>query len=204
MNSIRLAFTYPENKGRYRRFGFGAPSRDHTYKTEGSSQTVICCVFRFGGLLVEEVLVLRSLAKDWMAFVDGWLLAAQHTPSLVMMLQLNQQSISQQCMAHMALLAFRCDLTPSTLVRALSTPLHGTHCIELFEQQKTMLCQILSAKHNEHLERILKVVAPHIHTFSKILGPVLSAPSHHSYRVFVMVMVVVIDIQKYPFVYYIC
>ena len=106
-------------------------------------------------------MVLRSLAKDWTAFVDGWLLAAQHTPSLVMTLRPDQQTISQQRMAHMSLLAFRCDLTPSTLVRALGTSLHGIHRIELFEQQKTMLQQILTPTHYEHLERVLKVGAPH-------------------------------------------
>ena len=68
---------------------------------------------------------------------------------------------TQQRMAHMALLAFRCDLTPSTLVRALGRALQGIHRIELFGQQKSMMCQILTATHYEHLERILKVGAPH-------------------------------------------
>ena len=160
MNSFQFAFAYPENKSGYSRFGYWAPSHNHMYTTEGSLQVVMCCVFRFDGLSVEEALVLRSLAKDWTAFVDGWLLAAQHTPTLVMTLRPTQKSICQQRMAHMALLAFRCDLTPSTLVRALGTMLHGIHHIELFEQQKTMLCQILTATHYEHLERILKVGAP--------------------------------------------
>ena len=78
-----------------------------------------------------------------------------------MTLRPNQQSIRQQCMAHMAFLAFRCDLNPSTLVRAQGMPLHRIRRIELFEQQKTMLCQILRATHYEHLERIIKVGAPH-------------------------------------------
>ena len=130
-------------------------------------------------------MALRSLAKDWTAFVDGWLLAAQHTPTLVMTLRPNQQQICQQRMAHMALLAFRCDLTPSTLVRALGRTLEGTHRIELFEQQKPMLCQILTATHFEHLERILKVGAPHRlveHSGLKNHKAFLEAGNHGSAR----------------------
>ena len=154
-----FVFACPENKGGYKQFGFGPPNRNHS--TKGSLQTLMYSMFWFGGLSVEEVLVLRSLAKDWTVFVDGWLLAAQHTTSLVMTLWPDQQSISQQQMAHMTLLAFRCDLTPSTLVRALGMSLHGTHRIELFEQQKMKLHQILTSTHYEHLERVLKVGAPH-------------------------------------------
>ena len=161
MIPFQCASAYLENKGGYSRFGFGAPSRNHMYTIEGSLRRVMCCVFRFGGLSVDKALVLRSLAKDWTTFVDGWFLAAQHTPSLVMKLRPTQQRICQQRMAHMALLAFRCNLTPSTLVRALGKTLHGTHHVDLFEQQKTMICQILTTAHYEHLERILKVGAPH-------------------------------------------
>ena len=39
--------------------------------------------------------------------------------------------------------------------------LQGIDRIELFEQQKSMMCQILTATHYEHLEHILKVSAPH-------------------------------------------
>ena len=130
----------------------------------------MCSVFRFAGLSVEEVLVL-----------NGWLLAAQHIPSLVMTLRPDQQSISQQRIAHMSLLAFRCDLTPSTLVRALGTSLHGTHRIELFEQQKTMLCQILTATHYEHLERAALAKRARKRKIIASMPALKRSPHHHHY-----------------------
>ena len=60
-----------------------------------------------------------------------------------------------------ALLALRCDLTPGVLVRALGEPVTGAHRLECYANTCSIFDRILSPQHRDHLERVLKLGAPH-------------------------------------------
>ena len=149
-----------EQQGTYNRFGFGAPSRNHAFTTEGSLEQIACLLFRFGGFTLEEAVDLRCLSSAWRSFVDGWLLAAKMEPILSMELRPQQLQIPEERIANMALLAYRCDLVPGVLVRALGQRMHGTHRIDSFHTLDNLFRRSLTDEHYVHLERVLKVGAP--------------------------------------------
>ena len=123
-------------------------------------EQVACLLLRFGGFTLEEAVELRILSSAWRCFIDGWLLAAKTEPTFSMDLRPQQQSIPAARIANMALLAFRCDLTPGVLVRALGHRMHGTHRIDAFHLMDNMFRKSLTPEHYQHLERVLKVGAP--------------------------------------------
>ena len=149
-----------EQQGTYDRFGFGAPSRNHAFTSEGSLEQVICPLLRFGGLTLEEAVALRSLSSAWRCVIDGWILAARTEPTFSMDLRPQQQKIPEERIANMALLAFRCDLVPGVLVRSLGQRMHGVHRVDSFHTLDNLFRKSLTAEHYQHLERVLKVGAP--------------------------------------------
>ena len=59
------------------------------------------------------------------------------------------------------MLAYRCDLTPGVLVRALGPALHGDHRVAALEQNRSLYQHILTPELFQHLQRVLQVGAPH-------------------------------------------
>ena len=117
-------------------------------------------MFRFGGMTVAEVVHLRRLSSAWRSFVDGWLLAAKTEPTFSMNLRPQQLRIPDERLANVTMLAYRCDLVPGVLVRALGQRMHGTHRIDSFHSMENLFRRSLTAEHFAHLERMLKVGAP--------------------------------------------
>ena len=156
-----MFFSLPENEGVYQKFGFGPICRNHTFTTEGLLSAVICSVFRFGGMTAREALRLRQLSSEWRCVVDGWFLASSTTPSLQVQHRPQQKSLCQARLAHLLMLAFRCDLTPGVLVRALGPALHGDHRIASLAANSSLFRKILTPELYQHLHRVLKIGAPH-------------------------------------------
>ena len=66
--------------------------------------------------------------------IDGWFLAATTTPTLQVLQRPEQQELCQARLAQLLMLAYRCDLTPGVLVRALGPALYGDHRAAALEQ----------------------------------------------------------------------
>ena len=93
--------------------------------------------------------------------IDGWFLAATTTPTLQVLQRPEQQELCQARLAQLLMLAYRCDLTPGVLVRALGPALHGDHRAAALEQNRSLYQHILTPELFQHLQRVLQVGAPH-------------------------------------------
>ena len=93
--------------------------------------------------------------------IDGWFLAAETTPTLQLLQRPEQKELCQARLAHLLMLAYRCDLTPGVLVRALGPALQGDHRVAALEYNSSLYRHILTPELFQHLQRVFKIGAPH-------------------------------------------